>query len=238
MLATVALLVTARLVAGAPSPRPPPPSPPKSPNLYIVAQGTCPYDYSGLSMTCNMLDASGTAISLKDNMVRAGLVWSGSLRGSVDVVVPGAERAAMRVSLGGYTNTSLTEVGACASQTACAPLVLTVGEATYAAGAGTAPITLAWMVASPYAPVAKKWEGSWTGWMLDLQYAFAALFALPAAVYVTYTLTAAEKPKPKPKPSGGGDSGESGGDDDDDADEQRSSKGGRNKAGKRRHLVI
>ena len=229
-----------RLVAGAPSPRPPPPSPPKSPNLHIIAQGTCPYDYSGLSMTCNMLDASGTAISLKDNMVRAGLVWSGSLRGSVDVGVPGAERAAMRVSLGGYTNTSLTEVGACASQTACAPLVLTVGEATYAAGAGTAPITLAWMVASPYAPVAKKWEGSWTGWMLDLQYAFAALFALPAAVYVAYTFTyaPAEKPKPKPKPSGDEDSGESGGDDDDD--ERRPRGGGRRKYEKlqNRYLVI
>lgn len=125
----------------------------------------------------------GNAV-LVGNTIRAGLVWSGSLRGSVDTAVPAAQRKAMSVTVGSKTNTSLVEV-VCAAQPACSPIKLSVGADTYNGGDGVAPITLAWAVFSTNVPPAPKWQGSWTGWKFDLNYAASGL-AVPAVAYALW----------------------------------------------------
>jgi len=129
-------------------------SPPGPPTQYVIASGACDLDYAGSKTQRCALDD----VSLSGNTLRAGLVWSGSVRGDVPVEIGADERRAMRVGVGAVSNESLVSVS-CTSQDTCSQLTLTVGDATLTRNPKPS-ITLGWAVLSLTKPPAGPAEKS------------------------------------------------------------------------------
>ena len=161
--------------------RSPPPLPPSVPTIYVAASGVCEFDYTKASstQTCSIGD-----IPLSGNTLRAGLVWSGSVRGSVDVAVSASDRAAMRVNAGQYSDNNLISVASCATQDACSPLTFTVSPHTFK-DSSQPSVNLGWVVLSQTAPPAPADDSGslWTSWKFILNYVAIAIFLLLSCAY-------------------------------------------------------
>lgn len=146
--AILACLAIQSLCAPVRSPPPKPPGPPAIPALYVVNSGVCELDYAkdSATQTCSLGDTP-----LEGNMLRAGFVWSGSVRGSVDIGISAAEREQMRVSAGQYSDNSLVSISSCPKQDACAPLTFTVSQRTFK-DAAQLSVKLGWAILSHTEP--------------------------------------------------------------------------------------
>ena len=155
--------------------------------LYLVNAGTCPFVAPRGSTGVVTFNCTLGGTSMAGNTIRAGFVWSGSVRGHVDSRVTRDERKGMTVSIGDRrAQQELLQYEDCVSNDACSPLSMSMDFSL------SGKVSLGWAVLSTTKPKAEDTSLDWFGWKQDLNYAVAGLFALPASIYALYVFFVAD----------------------------------------------
>ena len=157
-----------------------PPAPPPAP-LYLIGSGACVFTGSGAGAHTQACSTGSTPV--EGNTLRAGFVWSGSVRGNVDTSVNSTLRRNMNITVGSRSYTSdVVTIPSCATADACTLTMAMDGSLANLA-------TMGWAVLSPYPPAEPTVD--WFGWEYDLNYVVAGLFAVPAIAYAIYVFVLA-----------------------------------------------